>query len=600
MILNKNLFVKKDNMRISKKVFQLIFILCLISTLFSQTGNKSKTVGKIGSKTYSYDEYDSQLKNYFDYWSKQGTKLTKEKEKELNNQYWEELIARSIYDAEIKRRKINPTEQQLIDFVSANPPQAIKNIKDLQTNAKFDKEKFKKAVTTNPEFKKNVLDFVREQYKYDRLFASIKAEAKIDQDSIYKAWKNKNTNATGKLIHFNIAKFAKLPVEEQEISAYYQENYETFKREPSRKYKYIKISNLPSIEDSLMAKTKVDSLYNELMKGADFAQMAALHSEDPGSGQKGGELGYFGKGRMVKEFEDACWSTQVGQISAPVKTRFGWHIIKVIDKRMNEKNEAEVSAAHILVKFTASKKTMMSNELKANQIFETAKNKGIMTAATEFAMQIAESEEFQETSKFVPGIGNYPEVYQFAFKNSVGTLYNQLVVNPRSNEKIVLEVSDSLGVHYAKLEDEKENIIRLIQRKKKLNAEIEYANAFVTKYQPAQYLEMAAQDSLAIIDFAEVTVDGSIPKVGVVKELNQSMLNTEKGKFTPVIKNDKAVYMALVENKNIATEALWTKVKTKEIKEAKEKLQTNHLNLWYANQKKKITVEDKRKDIYGL
>lgn len=587
-------------MRISKKVFQLIFILCLISTLFSQTASKSKTVGKIGSKTYSFEEYDSQLKNYFDYWSKQGTKLTKDKEKELNNQYWEELIARSIYDAEIKRRKISPTDQQLIDFVSANPPQAIKSIKDLQTNAKFDKEKFKKAVTTNPEFKKNVLDFVREQYKYDRLFAAIKAEAKVNQDSIYKAWKNKNTNATGKLIHFNIAKFAKLPVQDQEISEYYQTNYETFKREPSRKYKYIKISNNPSLEDSLMAKTKADSIYQELTKGADFAKLATMYSDDPGSGQKGGDLGFFGKNRMVKEFEDACWSTPVGQIAAPIKTRFGWHIIKVINKRVNEKNEEEVNAAHILVKFTASKKTMVSNELKANQIFETAKSKGIMTAATEFGIQIAESEEFQESSKYVPGIGNFPEVLQFAFKNSVGTLYQQLVTNPRNNEKLVLEISDSLGVHYAKLEDEKENIIRLIQRKKKLNAEIEYANNFITKYQPAQYLEMAKQDSLAIIDFSEITADAPIPKVGVVKELNQSMLNTEKGKFTPLITNDKSAYIALVENKNIATEAQWTKVKTKELKAAKETLQTNHLNLWYANQKKKITVEDKRKDFYGL
>ena len=74
-------------------------------------------------------------------------------------------------------------------------------------------------------------------------------------------------------------------------------------------------------------------MVDRLKKGEDFAKVAADVSKDPGSGKEGGDLGWFTKDRMVPEFAEAAFKLKKGEVSAPVKSQFGWHVIKLEDKR---------------------------------------------------------------------------------------------------------------------------------------------------------------------------------------------------------------------------------------------------------------------------
>ena len=82
------------------------------------------------------------------------------------------------------------------------------------------------------------------------------------------------------------------------------------------------------------SEAKAKEVLDKVGKGEDFAKLAADYSSDPGSKAEGGKLGYFTKGQMVKEFEDAAFALKKGEVSQPVQSKFGWHIIKLDDRRV--------------------------------------------------------------------------------------------------------------------------------------------------------------------------------------------------------------------------------------------------------------------------
>ena len=123
--------------------------------------------------------------------------------------------------------------------------------------------------------------------------------------------------------------------EEKEIRATYDE---TLQRLEGKKliqpaHIFVRLMQQATPEQMQAAKSKIDSIYAVLKGGADFAQTAATASEDPGTGQRGGVIGWIGPKQLLKEIEDACYALKVGEMSQPVKSSVGWHILKIMDEK---------------------------------------------------------------------------------------------------------------------------------------------------------------------------------------------------------------------------------------------------------------------------
>lgn len=150
-----------------------------------------------------------------------------------------------------------------------------------------------------------------------------------------------------------------------------REAYDRQCNEIRAKHILIKCDPLASAEDTLRAYNRILALRDRIVAGADFETVARGKdgSEDPSVKDNGGDLGYFTAFQMVHQFEDAAYSTPVGQVSMPVRTRYGYHIIFVEDKRPAR---GEIRAAHIMVKPGTDADADKNAEAKINEIYQKA------------------------------------------------------------------------------------------------------------------------------------------------------------------------------------------------------------------------------------
>lgn len=134
---------------------------------------------------------------------------------------------------------------------------------------------------------------------------------------------------------FVVKNFAdKTSVPEKEVKAYYDSHPQFFKQPEKVKASHILIKVKPDATEAEKAEAmkKIKKAQEKLKNGEDFAEVAKTTSEGP-SASKGGDLGYFGRGQMVKPFEDVAFSLEPGKVSDVVTTQFGYHLIKVVDKK---------------------------------------------------------------------------------------------------------------------------------------------------------------------------------------------------------------------------------------------------------------------------
>lgn len=143
---------------------------------------------------------------------------------------------------------------------------------------------------------------------------------------------------------------SKTSVNDTEVRAFFDSHRDSLGKNPERlKLASIVVEYEPDSVHVKRGRVRADSLRNVIVKGKSFGEVAAAASDDP-SGQRGGDLGTFARGMMVPEFEDVAFQLEPNQISTPFRTRFGWHIVQVLEHNaQTDSTEESVHARHILV-----------------------------------------------------------------------------------------------------------------------------------------------------------------------------------------------------------------------------------------------------------
>ncbi len=221
---------------------------------------------------------------------------------------------------------------------------------------------------------------------------------------------------------------ADVKISEDELKAFYEKRKDTYATPKEVRASHILIRPDNSIEDKdkarEAARKTAEVVLSKIKKGGDFGKLASEYSDDPGSSAKGGDLGFFGRGMMVKPFEDAVFSLDAGEVSGLVETDYGYHIIKVVaikgggvptfkDLRNEIKKQITVrrSEETARARMVALHKVFKEEGSTLETIKKAARERGITTSRTGFfteadaEVELVRSEKLRDSAFSLPAGG---------------------------------------------------------------------------------------------------------------------------------------------------------------------------------------------------
>src|SRR2546422_8466250 len=198
---------------------------------------------------------------------------------------------------------------------------------------------------------------------------------------------------------------AKTTVPEADVRRQYNETIEQYQTPEQIRASHILIST--EGKDEATARKQAEDLLAKVKAGGDFAALAKAHSDDPASKANGGDLDYFGRGRMVPEFEKVAFSMEPGQVSDLVKTQFGFHIIKLVDKKPGTTRALDEVRTQITeqLKFRHAQEAV---EAQARALEGKIKRPADLEPAAKAAGDTGQESGFFTREQPIPGIGGAP------------------------------------------------------------------------------------------------------------------------------------------------------------------------------------------------
>ena len=399
-------------------------------------GRQGNEVGSLNGKPILFEDFNQLVSNEINRMDQQSGRLISDEEREyVRAVVWERLIADLIIQEQIIKNKIVVGDEEVLFQMKNNPPPFLQNSDAFQSFGRFDLEKYLDAVLNPSQIDwKPIEDFMQNvylpSYKLQQYITNAAAISSKDVLEDYKKrfldYKIEVLHVTEKAIDqdFYNGLLADRPSND-ELLDIYNENILDYDQPELRYLKYVKWPIMSNATDSLRVKLEAEDLIFRLNKGEDFALLANTYTEDPSNSAdpqnlKGGDLGWFNKGQLLPEFEIASFEAEKGSIVGPILTQYGYHIIKVNDKRTVESNE-QVNASHILLTIQPGRGT--ENELKdtASIFALEATEYGFFALADSLGLEIQDSNGLRKESIFVDNFGVGRSAVNFAFNNVEGS-----------------------------------------------------------------------------------------------------------------------------------------------------------------------------------
>jgi peptidyl-prolyl cis-trans isomerase D len=536
-----------------KAALGAVVVVFIFWGIWSPREGRQRELVKIGNFIITVAEARNYYQSLRDrYQSIYGERFTEEIAKKLNlkERALKDLVHRVLLLQEARRLGLKVTEEEVEFIIHSNPA--------FQKDGLFDKATYTRVLLRarlNPkEYEANQ----REMLLINKLQGLIMSSVKVSDQEILEAYRQNFEKMNLGMISLNPSDFKdismtpeemkeyfskhkedfKIPakvkvryllfdpkdyskqarISSKEVEEYYQNNREKFEQPQKVKVRHILIkADAKDKEGSAKAMQKADSIREEAAKGKDFARLAKQHSEDLGTRDRGGEIGFITKGMVVPEFEEAAFSMKVGEISKVIQTQYGLHILKVEEVQEGSTQPLEKVKDQIEVLLKNRQARSMAYDL-ADQAFAAAsKDKTLDRFAEEKKLAVRETPLFSADDK----IDLDPKLKASALSMGKGDVSPALRVGETF---AVLQAVEKQEARSPELKEAEGKISEALRKEKQKEKALAKAKDILEKMKKgADFKSLASQEGIKIEETGFFARGSAPPKVSASEELQRAL-----------------------------------------------------------------------------
>ena len=517
----------------------------------------------------------------------------------LMDQAYDQLVTDALLRQEYKRRGITVTDDEIVQAARYSPPPQLMQAPDLQTDGRFDPQKYQRFLQSPLAKQQGLLyqleAYYRTEIPKEKLFDQVASDVYITDGQLWRRYKDNNDSARVTFVAFEPERISDsaVRVSDDEIRSYYDTHKKLFERPGTAKVSILVIPRTVTSADSAAVRNHALAVRARILGGEKFEDVAKTESADSGSAVNGGALGKGPKGRFVPAFETAAAALKPGEISQPVLTQFGYHLI-----RLDEKKGDTLTIHHILFRIQQSDSAATRTDRRADSLSRIAGSTDQPAKFDEAARElhipilrapVIEGNPLTINGQFIPSVG--PWAFEGARPGETSDLFD-------AEDGYYLARLDSLTPGGTlSLEDAKRDIRTYLMRQKKIDALMPQATNFA-KVAAAGTLEGAGKlmnmQPVSTKFFTRVT---GTPELAQAPEAVGAAFSLPLNTVSAPIRGMNEVIIERVDARIPADSAAFLKQKATVRAQALNQLRRQRVADFLANLKAVADIKDRRKQI---
>jgi peptidyl-prolyl cis-trans isomerase D len=419
-------------MRSSAKYIALVFVtipfIIWLATaqVSSVLGSNPNVVLSVNGKKYQITEYQQRVQIASEQYRQQNgnAPVTREEDEQIRDQVINQMVQDALLEQEYQRLGIRVSDEEVRDMAYNSPPPEVTQDPQFKTDSQFDLRKWQQFLQTTSD--RNTLAQIEAIYRGQipriKLAQYLTSDVYVSDAKLWRIYKDQHDSVQINVVPVSPYQMVDTSqVSDAEAAAYLKAHQDEFKMPGVAYVRFIEVPRTPNAADSAVARTHVARVRNELVRGAKFEDVAKRESSDSGSGQRGGDLGWIKKSDnvFVEPFMRAVRALKAGQLSAPVESQFGYHLI-----RIDQAKGDSVRVRHILIPIALQGAHLDQVEARADTLERLAAERpdptALDSAAKRMGLQVSPEYQVVERQPLRLGEAQVPDVSVWAFEAPIG------------------------------------------------------------------------------------------------------------------------------------------------------------------------------------